>query len=870
VAIVRGLIYFFICLLLSCQQGGTETVPPLQPDTLTNSFVDSIGELVHGNFAAFEKEPDEFIRPLETARLNPEQQEAFIWVLINMGYAFQEHSRFLASIKYYEKALLYDYAHSILTNEDRLIFLYKPLANNYTIIADYEKAESLQLKAINEASDADIKASFYNNLTLLYIYKEEVSLAKEAGLAGLQLRPNDHYLSALLHNSLSSTYALTDQLDSANIHNKLALALTSKQILNKPIAAAKIAALERKSQFLLLDKSSSLTQARQVLIEALSLENRWFPDTRLKEKANLYNLLGENCLSQKSYLSAKNYFDRSNALLRKQAQEASQQTSSYTLIHTLKNLGIVHAQLQSDSALHYFGLAIESDFSYQQNITSKASHITGNKWGQQLLSLVFNHVGNPEDFSQEKMIKLLWLTELTKGRMLWNDINRTSFWDNDTTVLNDGMKQLQQLYMIRDNLTDSSDLAEINESIQTMLTDFQLEEQYFTRKVPFPSFDNFQKQLTDSLSVTYSYFVHPDSSLSIFKVDDGKISYIHQKTKGLLNAIAHFKKDYFSTSPHLFNNDPKHYFRRAQYLKDQILPFLPAQSITLRISLHDELYILPFDALTESDRFLVEDFDIQYVNSLLIKDLYPHISFQNPQINILYRDKYSPPLANLYFVKKEVENLQSHYNATTFAYQDLPAQKLENAFKKLSIIHIAAHTVVTPQQEARLLLHQSISADQLRYYHIKSPLVVLSACNTASGNLLPSEGLESINRAFLSKGIPGVMATHWFASDDATLNIIAKFYDELVTCKSPIRALAEAKRTYLSEQLTSGKNPWYWSNIAYTGTDIKIDLQKHASLRQSAWKISISFLMLASCLYGILRFTKFKNKQNKTYHKHQK
>src|SRR5690606_20476051 len=105
--------------------------------------------------------------------------------------------------------------------------------------------------------------------------------------------------------------------------------------------------------------------------------------------------------------------------------------------------------------------------------------------------------------------------------------------------------------------------------------------------------------------------------------------------------------------------------------------------------LHDELYVLPFDALSESNRFLIEDFDVQYVNSLLIKDLYPRTSFHNPQISILYRDKYRPPLADLRFVKKEVENLQSGYKTTTFSYQDLSIRKLENAFKTSSILHIA-------------------------------------------------------------------------------------------------------------------------------------------------------------------------------------
>src|SRR5690606_16307676 len=157
---------------------------------------------------------------------------------------------------------------------------------------------------------------------------------------------------------------------------------------------------------------------------------------------------------------------------------------------------------------------IEEDFAFQQNITSKSSHITGNKWNKQLLSLVFNHIENPEDLSQEKLIKLLWLTELTKGRMLWNDINRATFWKSDTTELSQGMQQRRQMYMIRDNLTDSSDITEINQTMQTMLSDFQLAEQYSTRMVVQQNIDFFRTQLADSRSITYTYFIHRDSSLT--------------------------------------------------------------------------------------------------------------------------------------------------------------------------------------------------------------------------------------------------------------------------------------------------------------------------------------------------------------------
>jgi len=299
-------------LLLLCACGN----PGRRPDgslSVPDALLDSLGELAYERYAAYEKQPDLFLRPITDKRLSPSQQETYLWILINMAYGFQEHSRFLASARYYEKALLYDNENKVLDTEDRLTYLYKPLANNYTVLANYEKAEKLHLQAIAEAETPGTKASFYNNLALLYVFKGEDEKAKNTALAGLEHSPETGYLNVLLHNSLSAAYASLDWLDSARWHNETAIRIANALPMDGHLASGKIAALERKARFLI--GYGQTANARKQLAEAMDLEDAFFPTARFREKANLHNTLGESHLRENERARAKACFARAKKLL---------------------------------------------------------------------------------------------------------------------------------------------------------------------------------------------------------------------------------------------------------------------------------------------------------------------------------------------------------------------------------------------------------------------------------------------------------------------------------------------------------------------------------------------------------------------------
>jgi len=58
-------------------------------------------------------------------------------------------------------------------------------------------------------------------------------------------------------------------------------------------------------------------------------------------------------------------------------------------------------------------------------------------------------------------------------------------------------------------------------------------------------------------------------------------------------------------------------------------------------------------------------------------------------------------------------------------------------------------------------------------------LVVLSACNTGFGKVVPGEGLLGLQRSFLKAGASSVMVSLWSIYDRSTAVFMSNFYENL-------------------------------------------------------------------------------------------
>ena len=98
-------------------------------------------------------------------------------------------------------------------------------------------------------------------------------------------------------------------------------------------------------------------------------------------------------------------------------------------------------------------------------------------------------------------------------------------------------------------------------------------------------------------------------------------------------------------------------------------------------------------------------------------------------------------------------------------------------------------------------------------------LVILSACDSGTGDMKIGEGVMSLRRAFLIAGAQTVLASHWPVSDKATSPLVTEFMRRWRAGEPRAQAWHEAQLELLRSKGTKEdfSNPYFWSAFTLTG-----------------------------------------------------
>ncbi len=362
--------------------------------------------------------------------------------------------------------------------------------------------------------------------------------------------------------------------------------------------------------------------------------------------------------------------------------------------------------------------------------------------------------------------------------------------------------------------------------------------------------EEIQKKLLDNKTAFFAYTVGKRSSYAfVLNKKELKIFRI-PPSEELQNMVS----DYLKIITDKNNQDFDLGYKLFSKL---VMPGINANIKNIIFIPGDILNFLPFETLItqkEMNRWLIEDYTITYAPSISsLKELIARkntngskrrmdlLALGDPYFGSLETEEngedilkgfFSTNTFNLYRLEysgieiEKIGALFSENKKTIFQRESASEEQLKNhQLEDYKILHFATHSLIDDKKPDRSSIVLALDKDQkedgllrmdeIYNLNLNSDLVTLSACQTGLGQLIRGEGIEGINRAFFYAGASSVLMSLWAVNDQATYQLMERFYTHLRSSDSIMKALRKAKL----EMINSGtlSHPYYWAGFIISG-----------------------------------------------------
>jgi len=156
---------------------------------------------------------------------------------------------------------------------------------------------------------------------------------------------------------------------------------------------------------------------------------------------------------------------------------------------------------------------------------------------------------------------------------------------------------------------------------------------------------------------------------------------------------------------------------------------------------------------------------------------------------------------------------------------------------QFKIIHFATHgevsgaieglnepfLVLTPPDIGNEENDGLLTMTEIMALRTNADLVVLSACNTAAGDMPGSEGFSGLAKSFFISGSKSILVSNWYVETLSAQELVINLFRNIKDY--PELTLAENFKTTMIEQLNKNKkksHPIYWAPFVIVGKDIKM------------------------------------------------
>lgn len=182
-------------------------------------------------------------------------------------------------------------------------------------------------------------------------------------------------------------------------------------------------------------------------------------------------------------------------------------------------------------------------------------------------------------------------------------------------------------------------------------------------------------------------------------------------------------------------------------------------------------------------------------------------------------------LVNLKETSKSVKSISPLFNGAEFIEENATLEIFIQNIKKYKLLLLATHACVDDEDPmfSKIYFTQTLdgnnylSAHALYNMQLDADLVYLSACETALGEILEGEGVQSLSRAFLLGGAKSIVTTLWEVNDKSASQITISFFSNFKNGFDKSTSLQKAKLKLIKHEKLS--HPYFWSPFILIGNN---------------------------------------------------
>jgi len=395
--------------------------------------------------------------------------------------------------------------------------------------------------------------------------------------------------------------------------------------------------------------------------------------------------------------------------------------------------------------------------------------------------------------------------------------------------------------------------------------------------------DEAQRELLDSNTAFFAYCLGKEHSYAfVITKKDFRIFPLPSR-RNIQTQVS----DYLKV---ISDKDNKNFRLGYELFKTLVLPGLDKKIKNIIFIPDDILHFLPFETLIthkEKRDWLIKDYKIAYTPSISsLREIIQRKKSNGPKPRMdilafgdpffgpweagnngsdIFQDYYSSNAFNFFRLKYsgfEIDKISSLFKKRKrkiFRREEANKEQLINhSLGDYKIIHFATHSIIDENIPARssivLSLDEDLTQDgflQMREIYnlnLNSDLITLSSCQTGLGEFIKGEGIEGINRAFFYAGASSVLMSLWAVNDQASYQLMERFYFHLRSSDSIMSALRKAKLELIDSNSLS--HPYYWAGFIVSG---KADEVIFPNSMNKLLFFGISFLLAAGIIFVAAR-----------------